>query len=143
MAPENLPELEARLIAIAEERLDGVPARPPLYIDAEVPVSHLVGDTFRWLKDLEPFGAANRTPAFLTRGMQPLHVRRLGNNGQHLRLKLKDGRVVWDAIALRQGAQIPADSSSLDVVYNIGTERRGDTEVLELNVLDFRTSDPG
>ena len=143
MAPENLPELEARLIAIAEERLDGVPARPPLYIDAEVPVSHLVGDTFRWLKDLEPFGAANRTPAFLTRGMQPLHVRRLGNNGQHLRLKLKDGRVVWDAIAFRQGAQIPADSSSLDVVYNIGTERRGDTEVLELNVLDFRTSDPG
>ena len=142
MSPEKLPELEARLVAIAEERLDDLPARPPLYIDAELPVSHLVGDTFRWLKDLEPFGAANRTPTFLTRGMQPLHVRQLGNNGQHLRLKLKDGRVVWDAIAFRQGAQIPQDSSRLDVVYNIGTERRGDNEVLALKVLDFRTSDP-
>ena len=143
MAPENLPELEARLVAIAEERLDGLPARPPLYIDAELPVSHLVGDTFRWLRDLEPFGAANRAPAFLTRAMEPLRIRQLGNKGQHLRLKLKDGPVVWDAIAFRRGGQPPPDSSRLDVVYNIGTEQRGDTEVLALKVLDFRTSDTG
>ena len=142
MARQNLPELEARLMAIAEERLDGLAARPPLYIDAEVPVADLVGDTFRWLKRLEPFGAANPAPAFLSRGLQPLNIRQTGAQGQHLRFKLKDGRVVWDAIAFRQGAQLPQDSSRLDVVYNLGTERRGDTEVLSLKVLDFRTATP-
>jgi hypothetical protein len=75
--------------------------------------------------------------------MEPLRIRQLGNKGQHLRLKLKDGPVVWDAIAFRRGGQPPPDSSRLDVVYNIGTEQRGDTEVLALKVLDFRTSDTG
>ena len=140
MDPGKLPDLEARLGAIAEERLDGLPARPPLHIDAELPVSHLMGDTFRWLKRLEPFGAANRAPAFLTRAMEPLNVKPVGNSGRHLRMKLKDGPAVWDAIAFRQGDQAPRDSSKLDVVYNIGTEQRGGTEVLALKVLDFRTS---
>ena len=143
MAPENLPELEARLGAIAEERLDGLPARPPLYIDAELPVSHLVGDTFRWLRDLEPFGAANPAPAFLTRAMEPLAIKQMGSNGRHLRMKLKDGPAVWDAIAFRRGDRLPPGSSKLDVVYNIGTEQRGGAEVLALKVLDFRTSDSG
>ena len=125
MAPENLPELEARLTAVAEERLDGLPERPPLRVDAELPVSRLVGDAFRWLKDLEPFGQDNRAPAFLTRAMEVLHVRQVGSDGRHLRLKLRDGPAVWDAIAFRRGGQLPPDSSRLDVVYNIGTEQRG------------------
>ncbi len=91
MDPGKLPDLEARLCAIAGERLDGLPERPPLCIDAELPVSHLVGDTFRWLKRLEPFGAANLAPAFLTRDMEPLNVRPVGSNGRHLRMKLRDG----------------------------------------------------
>jgi single-stranded-DNA-specific exonuclease len=137
MVPENLPALEARLRQAAEETLPR-PTAQPLYIDAEVSVANLVGETFRWLRELEPFGVDNPAPAFLTRGLRPSDVRQMGDRGQHLRLKLREGRVTWDAVAFRQGGQWPGDAPQLDVVYNLGTDWRGSTEVLALRVLDFR-----
>ena len=64
----------------------------------------------------------------------------MGAQGQHLRLKLREGNVVWDAVAFRQAEQWVPNTPLLDVVYNVGTSWRGDPEVLELKVLDFRPS---
>ena len=55
-------------------------------------------------------------------------------------MKLKDDRAVWDAMAFRQADRGIPDSGTLDVVYRIGTDRRRGTEMLTLNVLDFRPS---
>ena len=140
MAPSNLPFLKERLGGMAEETLRVHDLTPGLDIDAEVPVASLIGETFRWLRDLEPFGVDNPTPTFLTRHLQAVEIRPVGRQGQHLRLKLKEGGVVWDGIAFRKGAEWVSDSPLLDVVYTIGTERRGSTELLALNVLDFRPS---
>ena len=141
MLREDLPELKERLGRVAEEKLGGLDLNPGLDIDAQVPVASLMGKTFRWLKELEPFGVANPTPVFLSRNLQPLEARPVGGQGRHLRLKLKEGGAVWDAMAFRQGDRWAADMPPLDVVYTIGTEWRGSTEVLALKVLDFRPSD--
>ena len=140
MSEENLPQLRRNLGQVAEEKFTEVDPQPSLNIDAEVSVASLTGETFRWLKELEPFGAGNPTPTFLTRNLQPVHARPVGGKGQHLRLKLKEGRVVWDAMAFRQWDRWVPDTPLLDVVYSIGTEWRGGTEVLAMKVLDFRPS---
>ncbi len=136
----NLPALEERLAPLAEKVLEGRDLDPVLNIDAEVSVASLAGETFRWLKKLEPYGVSNRTPAFLTRNLRVLEARPMGGNKQHLRLKLKEGRVVWEAVAFRQGERWVPDTGSLDAVYTIGAERRGGGEVLALNLMDFRSS---
>ena len=65
----------------------------------------------------------------------------MGNKQQHLKLKLKEtGGAVWDAVAFRQGERWIPNVPLVDVVYTIGTERRGATEVLALKVLDFQAS---
>ena len=140
MLPENLPRLKERLGRAAEEVLGGVHLEPCLDIDAEVSIANLPGPTFLWLKELEPFGVGNRSPAFLTRNLRVLDVRPMGAAGQHLRLKLKEGRTVWDALAFRQGDRWIPDTAQLDVVYNIGADRRQGAELLVLKVLDLRPS---
>ena len=140
MHPENLPRLKDRLGRAAEEVLAKFELQPALDIDAEVSIANLPGQTFLWLKELEPFGVGNPNPAFLTRNVRLLDVRPLGATGRHLRLKLKEGRVVWDALAFRWGDKGIPDSALLDVVYNIGTDRRAGRDSLVLNVLDLRPS---
>jgi single-stranded-DNA-specific exonuclease len=140
MHPENLPQLRERLGRIAADVLEKYDLKPGVNIDAEVSVTSLKGETFRWLKDLEPFGVDNPTPVFLTRNLRPVESRPVGRQGNHLKLKLKEGRVVWDAIAFRQVARWVPATSLLDVVYTVGTDRRGGTEMMALKVMDFRPS---
>ena len=140
MLQANLPALEERMVTLAGQALEGRDLEPTLDIDAEVSVASLAGETFRWLKDLEPYGVNNHAPTFLTRNLRVLEARPMGGNGQHLRLKLKEGRVVWDAVAFRQGERWVQDTESLDAVYTIGAQRRGGSEVLALNLMDFRSS---
>ena len=140
MPPENLPRLKERLALVSEEDMGKPDLTPSLDIDAEVSVASLAGETFRWLKDLEPFGVGNPAPAFLTQNLRPVDARTVGRQGQHLRLKLREGNVVWDAMAFRQRDKWVTDTPLLDVVYTMGTECRGSTEVLALRVLDFRSS---
>ena len=140
MLPENLPQLAGTLDAAAEQVMCGLDLQPALDIDAEVPVSALRGETFRWIRNLEPFGIGNPRPTFLTRGLLPMDVRSIGVQGHHLKLKLKERGFVWDAIAFRQADRWDSKLQNLDVVYTMGTEWRGDTEILALNVLDFRAS---
>lgn len=140
MEPGNLSALKEWMLRLAEHTLGQLDLNPWLDIDAEVPVSSLVGETFRWLKELKPFGVGNPAPTFLTRRLQAVERRTMGAQGQHLRLKLREGNVVWDAVAFRQAEQWVPNTPLLDVVYNVGTSWRGDPEVLELKVLDFRPS---
>ena len=140
MSPENLGTLKERLGRIAEEKLGTLDLNPGLNIDVEVSVASLTGETFQWLQDLEPFGMDNPPPVFLTRNLHVVEARLVGAQKQHLKMKLKEGRAVWDAMAFRIGDQWVPDTPMLDVVYTIGKEWRGATEVLLLKVLDFRPS---
>ena len=141
MDPHNLPNLRERLTQVAEERLDGSDMVPSIDIDAEVPVASLTGETFRWLKDLEPYGVGHPRPVFLTRSLSPMNAMKVGAQGQHLRLKLREGKVVWDAMAFRQADRWVTDAPLVDVVYTIGSDQRGFVPVMALKVLDFRPSD--
>ena len=140
MSPDNMNHLKEALVEVAAEAMGTLEPRPAIHIDAEVSIRSLTGDTFHWLKDLEPFGVDNPPPVFLTRNLRAMEVRPVGARGQHLRMKLKDDRAVWDAMAFRQADRGIPDSAMLDVVYRIGTDRRRGTEMLTLNVLDFQPS---
>jgi hypothetical protein len=72
----------------------------------------------------------------LSREVLVADARPLGQEGKHLRLKLKDGAVTWPAIAFGLGqAQVKA-GQRLDVVYSLGADRAGEGR-LELRVKDL------
>lgn len=137
MPAGNLMSLEQRLSQLAVEKLEGLDLRPRIDIDAEVSLSSFRGDTFQQIRRLAPFGYGNASPVFLARGVQVLDCRSMGNGGEHLKLKLKHGGVVWDAVCFDSGCDRTGVPSPVDIVYNIEVDRWGGQERFRLNVLDF------
>ena len=138
MAIEKLPLLEQRLTLAAGKALEAQDLRPALDIDAEVGLDDLDGDLPEWLSTLEPFGAANPQPVFLTRRAQVLEVRYMGRTGQHLRLNVTQGNGRWTAMAFNQGGRWLEGTSAVDLAYSLSRDHWQGVERSTLKVLDFR-----
>ncbi|MFC1902903.1 single-stranded-DNA-specific exonuclease RecJ [Chloroflexota bacterium] len=134
---KNLPRLQEALLELATAQLEGIDLRPQIDIDAEVMLPELGGNTFQIIKQLAPFGRGNPQPAFLSRGVQVVDCRTMGSNGEHLRMRVKQGNMVWDGVAFRLGVYLAEVLSRLDIVYNLEIDRWGGEKKLRLNILDF------
>ncbi|MFC1978504.1 DHH family phosphoesterase, partial [Chloroflexota bacterium] len=140
VAKKDIGMLEDRLQSIAEEQLSGIDLYPYISIDTEVALMRLDSGTYSMIQSLAPFGQENTVPVFFSRGVGVLHCRKMGANGDHLRLKLTDFAgegAVWDAIGFNLGGLADLVGSHLDIVYNLRISRWGGSEVLEINLLDF------
>jgi single-stranded-DNA-specific exonuclease len=133
----NLPHLYERLLKLAGTQLDGVDLRPKIDIDAEVSMKDLAGNAYRTIQQLAPFGQANPQPVFVSRNVKVIDSRTMGNNGGHLRLKLEQNGMVWDAVAFGFGSNQSELSAPLDIVYNLELDQWNGKSTLRLNVTDF------
>ena len=133
----SLPQLRERLLEMATGQLAGVDLRPRLDIDAEVALADLTGDSYQSIQRLAPFGQGNPLPTFLTRRVEVVDCRTMGSGGDHIRLKLRQGGIVWDAVGFGMGGEPPKVSAPLDVVYNLELDHWGGRATLRLNMLDF------
>jgi len=137
---ENLPQFKQRLSQLASDQLAEVELHPQMDIDAEVALPDLAGDTFRAIQQLAPFGCDNPSPVFITRRTEIVERRTMGNSGDHLRLKIKQGGAVWDAVGFRLGQYLAEIHSPLDIVYNLEIDKWSGVEWLRLNILDLAPS---
>ncbi len=133
----RLGALQARLLKIAEEELAGVDLRPHIDIDAEVSLDVFSGDVYQQIQRLAPFGSGNPEPAFVSREVEVLEWSPAGEQGDHLRLKLRQGGTVWDAIGFGLGSLASQVGSRLDIAYSLMADRWNGVERLRLKLLDF------
>ncbi len=145
---EKLPALKEALLCRAETELAGMDLAPVVDIDAAVPLHRINGRLIELMLKLAPFGQANPEPTFLSRGLEVTDVRLLGDDGDHLRLRLRDGKVTWPAVGFGFGEDRYAEldirpGRRLDVVYTFCSDR-GTEGGLELRVKDLvASSDAG
>jgi single-stranded-DNA-specific exonuclease len=135
----DIPRFADFLCELAGKEFAGLDLRPRIDIDAEVKLSELGGDLFPTIKKLVPFGQGNPTPSFVSRGVDVLECRTMGNRGEHLKLKLKQGGVVWNAVGFNLGTDHAGISSKIDLVYNLEMDNYNGSSHLRLNVLDIET----
>ena len=114
--------------------------RPRINIDAEVSLSELTQETYQMIQKLSPFGKGNPLPTFVSRGVRVTGCRTMGNEAQHLRLKLKQDGTAFEAVAFKLGDSAKDISESLDIVYNLELDRWSGVENLRLNVSSFNPS---
>jgi len=134
---ENLAFLEQQLYQLAAGELSGIDLYPRLDIDTEVTLDELNDDTFQTIQLMAPFGRGNPLPTFLSRFVNVADCCVMGNNGDHLRLKLKHCNKTWDAVAFGLGNRMPDKKSSIDIIYNLELNKWGGDENLRLNILDL------
>jgi single-stranded-DNA-specific exonuclease len=139
VATENLGPLKDRLQAIAAERLAGLDLQPALRIDVDVPLEGVDWATRALLDEIEPCGEANPQPILMSRNVEVQRARTIGNEGQHLKLALRDGQgVAWDAVYWRAGDRVSEADGHLDVVYTLEINEWNHRKRLQLNIQDFR-----
>lgn len=133
----HLEEFRERVLKLTSVLDPADIANPMIVIDAEVSPKELLGDTYAFLQGLEPFGSGNRSPVFLTRGFEVIEARKVGKDGEHLSMKVKEQGVVWDAIAFRQGSSWKPGTKEVDLVYRLTEDTRQVATYVRLTIVAF------
>lgn len=120
--------------AAAQTMLAGAELLPTLALDAEVLPNDINPGLVDDLKRLEPFGAGNPEPTLLLRGATAVERRIVGDG--HLKLRLKAGGRIFDAIAFRQADR--ASDGVLDVAFFPELNLWNNTTTLQLRIKDIR-----
>jgi single-stranded-DNA-specific exonuclease len=132
----NLDAFQERLLGVARLRLQGAELVPSVDVDAIWPLAQTSWDTARAIDCLRPFGQEHPAPTLISRGVQVRDARIVGRG--HLKLKVSDGRVVWDAIAFRQADAYANLPPRLDLAYHLGVQFWQGERRLQLVVRDLR-----
>lgn len=135
----RLPELQQRLQAVAEQRLQKTALERILLADAQVPLSTFSWDVYHALAQLEPFGYGNPQPIFVSPRVKVAYARAVGTQGQHLKLTLEDETgYLWDAIAFRQGDWAERMPRHVDIAYVLERNEWNGRISLQLVIQDLR-----
>jgi single-stranded-DNA-specific exonuclease len=137
---ERVPELLARLNAIAQEQLGGLDLRPVIKVDLELPLNQLRPAMIQELELLEPTGFGNPQVNLVSRGLQVKDARLVGKEARHLKLVVTDGRITYDAIAFGQGEWLPELPLAIDLLYRYEVNEFNGQSRLQLNVRDLKPS---
>ena len=100
LKPENFEKFKASLLENANKEISDDQLEPLLNIDMEAKCSDLTLDFVNQIETLAPYGNGNLTPLFTLNNLKVIDVRKLGKNGEHLKLKVSgDSSKPFDAIA--------------------------------------------
>lgn len=102
------------------QKLDGDRLRRVIRMDAVVSLSQMTLELVDDLKKLEPCGTGNSRPVFLARRVEVAgDPRRVGADGKHLKLWLRQDGAAIDAIAFGKGSAPVRKGDQLDLVFEV------------------------
>lgn len=106
VAPERFEAFREAFRAHAASVINPELLTPELLIDCEAELRHINEGLVRDLERLGPFGHGNRRPLLCCRDLElAAEPRRVGRNGDHLQLFVRQKGVAMKAIAFRAGAR--------------------------------------
>lgn len=114
---------------------------PIINIDAKIELDEINMQMVESLKQLEPFGEANKMPIFLFKNLKIDSIRSL-SEGKHLKLTLRSNNTVINAIGFNQGNLVNEYKigDKIDVVGMIEVNYFGGNQNLQINIKDVKGS---
>lgn len=113
--------------------------RPTLAIDAPLSLDEVSLDLVAKLDRLEPHGAGNSKPLFLSRGVEVAASRIVGERHLKLGVRRTDGSIC-DAIGFRMAERRPIPGQRVDLVYGVERNRWEGRESVQLMLKDLKES---
>ena len=114
---------------------------PIIHIDAKIPLSEITKEMVDSLKELEPFGEGNKMPVFVMKNLKIDSIRAL-TEGKHLKLTLKDGNNIIDAIGFNMGelTEEYKIGDKIDVVGVLEINSFNGVDSVQINMKDIMKS---
>ncbi|MGT2907176.1 single-stranded-DNA-specific exonuclease RecJ [Streptococcus dentiloxodontae] len=139
---ENLTALSKTLSAYLYEHAIDTKQKNSLLLDEELHLSELSFDMLKGLNKLAPFGMDNKKPVFWLRDFQVLQARTMGQNGAHLKFKVKQTDSQYDVVAFNQGALVQEfqQAQGLELAVTLSVNQWNGNTSLQLMLVDARVS---
>ena len=110
-----------------------------LKIDVEIDFNQINPELVEWINKFEPTGLGNFPPLFVTRKVEVVEARTVGRDNTHLKLKLKKGSCVFDAIGFGLATTYTLlPNTYLDIVYSIEENIWNNRTSLQFKIKDIR-----
>ncbi len=139
IAADNIEQFTELLEQVAKAELDEEDLLPRAAHDGEVQLAELSMAQVAELESLNPFGAGNPQPAFVSRGCQVLAPRVLGE--KHLKFDVEQNGCRAACIAFGMAERYQELSGEIDLLYRPGINTfRGNSSV-QLQIADFRAAE--
>lgn len=140
---ENLAKFESKLNEVALEIIKPEDMIPRIVVDGEIEPEKVSWELLREINRLEPFGAGNPEPVFISTDVDLLERRRVGD-GSHLKMRvLGKGGAQLNCIAFGLGDLEPMLQlgRDIDLCYNIRSNSYNGYDTVQLMVKDVRWGD--
>lgn len=137
---ENFDKFAKELEQIAKSsKIDEI--IPIINVDAKINLNEVSRETVESLKQLEPFGEGNKTPIFALKNLKVDSIRSL-SEGKHIKMTLKDGNSVVNAIGFNLGylADEYRIGDKIDVVGTLEINSFNGVDSLQINLKDVMKS---
>ena len=147
---KNIPDFRARLTELAQNILTAKDYIPKLKIDDFIALNEIHDGLMEQISLMAPFGMGNPSPLFACRKVKVMQKKAIGQQGKHLKLKVKNSQTVGDVVAWNMGylTTALAETEEIDLafapVYNEWNGMRHiqlqakDIKIAPLRVLDYR-----
>jgi len=140
IATEKISLFSQKIEEVANPLLTNEVLSKKLKIDLNLHFNRINNDLYGEIKKFEPTGIGNPTPVFVTEKANIYDVRCVGSDRSHLKLKLKEKEIIFDAIAFGMGEYYSklSPGKPMGVAYTIEEDLWNGNEKLQLKVRDFR-----
>ena len=102
---DNIDKLRVHLLGYTKLHIDEDMLLPKFYFDAVLAPSDINYDLIKEMEKLKPYGVANPSPSFLINDAIIEDSRKVGKEGNHLKMSIGLGQRLWDAIAFNVGSK--------------------------------------
>lgn len=140
MLPANLPEFKRRFEQYVAAHITAEQLVPIIRVEEELQLQDITKQFYNVLRHLEPFGPENPHPRFVTRALiNNRYTRRVGKQGEHLRLDLTDRNMAIAGIAFGKGemAMYIQNGNAVDVCYSLEQNTYNGVTSLQMKVEDI------
>lgn len=134
----NLPIIQKRLEDLAEDQLKKEQLIPVITIDCELKPEDINWDLWSQLEKLEPSGFGNKPPLFISKQLEVVDFRSVGQDQKHLKLTLQGPSLKesFPAIAFNLGSMATKlkPGQKVDVTYTLDKNEWNGNKALQLKI---------
>jgi len=119
---------------------------PELRIDTSLDLGEIDHNLYQSIQQLEPFGAENPMPVFVTRGVRMQNLRTMGKEENHIRFRAVQDKNNIDAVGFNLAeavASLDVLEDRVDLAYEIHLNEWNGRNKVELRLLDIRQTGGG
>lgn len=137
---DQLPGFKEAFLKLAKTQLTPDDLLPTLKIESLVELSGVTLDLARELERLAPCGPSNPTPVLGCKSLSLVGYKSVGENGKHLKVKVKRENTVREGIGFNLGFLFEelASSQEVDLAFSLEENNWNGYNTVQLNLKDLK-----